>query len=312
MTGNGPFNGHRYNRLNEYIQKHHGTRAYKITVNIDLECPNKDGTKSSNGCTFCTPDTLLVPSMPDLATVSEQVESGIEVLSKRRGVEKFIAYFQLKTSTNAPVEKLRALYEEALINPLVAGLAISTRPDCVGEEVMELLEGLSKKTDLWLELGLQSSNDETLVLINRQHTAADFEDAVLRAAKRDIKVCAHLMIGLPGESRDDILDTVSFVSKLPVWGVKFHQVQIVKGTALETLWKEGEYEPITIDDYTTVVIKCLEHLRPDIVIHRLVGDMNPTMLVAPWGPAKFNALEKIKRALEEENTRQGRLWQGDN
>ena len=308
----------RYLALRDYLFERHGARAYKIALDGGFTCPNKDGTLASGGCSYCEPATLTptgITSAPvrsphsEAPTISEQIERGIEVLSKRRGVEKFIAFFQVNSSTYAPVEHLRKIYSEALAPPTGRGLGVSRRDaDCVGEEILDLFEELTGARDFWLELGLQSANDRTLKEIGRGHTSADFARAVRRAAERGIKVCAHVIIGLPGEGPEDYFKTMDFLSSLPVWGVKFHQLQIVKGTRLAERFLAGELRPPALDAYARLVVECLERVRPEMVIHRLVGDSPEAMLLGRWGPKKFTVTEKIETLMTEMDTRQGRLW----
>lgn len=297
-----------YNSLSTHLKSIFGCKVFKVTLDPGLSCPNRDGTKGLGGCAYCSSSTLLPKGHAPASQVREQLLSGIEYVRKRHKADKFIAYFQVNTNTHAPIEELKKLYEQALI-PDVAAIAVSTRPDCLSEEVLELLCRLKTKKHLWLELGLQSANDATLAMVNRGHTKADFEDAVKRAANRGLEVCAHVIIGLPGEDEHDALETVAFLNSLPVKGIKFHQLQIVKGTALETLWRNGEVRTQGLEEYACLVVKCIERLRGDIIIHRLCGDVPRQFLVAPvWGKSKFEVIEKITGLMKEQDTRQGALY----
>lgn len=294
-----------YNSLSAHLKERFGCRVYKVTIDTGLTCPNRDGARGLGGCHFCVSSALLpkaVASAPDVAT---QLREGIDYVRGRHKAEKFIAYFQVNTNTHAPVEELERLFREALI-PEVACIAVSTRPDCVDTPVLELLREIKAVRPLWLELGLQSAKDETLERINRGHTVAEFKAAVVRAVDFGIDVCAHAIIGLPGEERADIIDTMRFIASLPVWGVKFHQLQVLKGTRLEEAWKRGEVRTLDIDEYASLVVECLEELRPDIVVHRLCGDAPVRYIVAPrWNLSKFEIIGKITSAMRERETFQG-------
>jgi len=241
--------------------------------------------------------------------VASQIDAGIELVRKRHNAEKFIAYFQINTNTHAPVDFLRSLYAEAL-RPDIAGIAISTRPDCVSEDVIGLFSDLKKNTHLWVELGLQTANEKTLEAINRGHTAADFEDAAVRLGSRGIDVTAHVIVGLPGEDNSDSLYTMGFLSRLPVTGIKFHQLQVIKGTRLERMYLNGEVRLLSLDEYAATVADCLEVLSPETVIHRLSGDVPKNLLVAPkWDANKFIITERILGLLKDRKSCQGARFQ---
>jgi radical SAM protein (TIGR01212 family) len=296
----------RYNTLSEYLKARFKERVYKVTLEAGFTCPNRDGTLGTGGCVFCVPASLLPGNYKEGMTITEQLSAGIERVRKRHGAGRFIAYFQVNTNTYGEVRDLERLYLEAARHPLVAALAVSTRPDCVGEEVAALLGRLKKVKPVWLELGLQSANDATLDVINRGHTARDFSRAVERAARAGIDVCAHLILGLPGEGKSDILDTIGFVSRQKVWGVKFHQLQILKGTPLEEVFNRGGIKPVALEEYVSLVVDCLELLAAGVVVHRLSGDVPNEYLVAPrWGANKFEVASKIEALLEARGTRQG-------
>ncbi len=296
----------RYNTLSAYLKARFKERVYKVTLAAGFTCPNRDNTKGTGGCVFCEPASLLPRYYKEGMTITEQLSIGIEHVRKRHRAGRFIAYFQVNTNTYGDVRDLERLYIEAARHPLVAALAVSTRPDCVGDEVVGLLGRLKRVKPVWLELGLQSANDATLDLINRGHTAGDFSRAVLRAAKAGIDVCAHLILGLPGEGKSDILDTIGFVSSNKVWGVKFHQMQILKGTPLEEVFTRGGITPVALEEYVSLVVDCLELLAPGVVVHRLAGDVPLEYLVAPrWDANKLEVAARIEALLEARGTRQG-------
>jgi radical SAM protein (TIGR01212 family) len=301
----------RYNTLSDFLKKRFGCRVYKVSLNAGFTCPNRDGVKGTGGCIYCEPATLVPKDYTEGQGITEQLSCGIEKVRKRHRAEKFIAYFQINTNTYGDIDKLRSLYTEALRHPEVIALAVSTRPDCVDDTVLDLLKEIKEEKYLWLELGLQSANEGTLRFIKRGHTAEEFKDAVERAAERGMDVCAHLVIGLPGEGKADIINTVKFISRLPVWGVKFHQLQLIKGTPLEDMYKRGEVKTVGLEDYAALVVDCLERLSPQVVIHRLSGDVPKEFLAAPlWGANKFEVTERIERLLQKRNTRQGTRWSG--
>jgi radical SAM protein (TIGR01212 family) len=343
----------RYNPLSDFLKRRFCEKVYKVTLNAGFTCPNRDGTRGvggegdQGGCIYCEPSTLIPKDYTDSMTITEQLERGIERVRKRYKAEKFIAYFQVNTNTYADIDHLKGLYIEAASHPDVSGLAVSTRPDCVDNPVLDLLKEIKEKKHLWLELGLQTANDRTLRLIKRGHTVEDFRDAFERASERGIDICAHLIIGLPGEEKADIINTIRFISSLPVWGVKFHQLQVVKGTPIEGMYNRGEIKVLRtakgsqdingstaynsgaynsgsdhlnncspqvlhLEQYASLVVDCLERLHPDVVVHRLSGDTPREFLVAPlWGVNKFIVAERIERLLQKRGTRQGAKFSQD-
>lgn len=294
-----------FNPLSGYLKARFGCRVYKVAIDAGLTCPNRDGTRGFGGCDYCASGALLPKAASSGADVASQLKDGMAYVRARHKAEKFIAYFQMNTSTHAPAAELERLFREALL-PEVACVAISTRPDCVGDDVLELLKEIGARRPLWLELGLQSASDATLARINRGHTAAEFADAVRRAEEAGIDVCAHAIVGLPGEGREDIINTMRFVASLPVWGIKLHQMQVLRGTRLEEEWRRGDIKTLTVEEYAALVVECLEELPPQVVVHRLCGDAPERYIVAPrWGEGKFRIMERITRALEEKKTFQG-------
>ena len=301
----------RYNPLSGYLKKRYGQKVFKVTIDSHLTCPNRDGAIGYGGCSYCDPSTLVPEDFKGRTlSVDEQLRAGMERVRRRHGAERFIAYFQVNTNTHAPLDHLERIYREALVHKDVVGLAVSTRPDCAGERILDLLVEIKKQKDLWLELGLQSANDKTLERVNRGHGAAAFEDAVKRARDRSLEVCAHVIIGLPGEGREEILSTARFLSGLRPWGVKFHQLQVVKGTPLEEAYNIGELKVLGLEEYATLVVECLELMPPETLIHRLVGDTPERYLVAPrWGVNKFVVAETILKTMREKGTRQGAFFE---
>lgn len=295
-----------YYPLTEYLKERYGERVYKITLDGGFTCPNRDGTVATGGCIYCDTSTLVPKAFDGRLGIVEQLARGVERVGRRHRAKKFIAYYQINTNTHADIETLRGLYTPALARPDVVALAVSTRPDCIKPGVVALLEDIKAKKDLWVELGLQSANPVTLKLLNRGHTVEDFTGAVTRLKGAGIDVCAHVILGLPGEGEQEVLETMRLISGLGVWGVKFHQIQVLKGTPLEAMYDRGVFKLLTLDEYSALVIKCLERLTPETVVHRLSGDVPLEYLVAPkWGANKFMITERILGLMAERRTFQG-------
>ncbi|HIE13138.1 MAG TPA: TIGR01212 family radical SAM protein [Desulfotomaculum sp.] len=293
----------RYYTFRRFLRGLLGSPVYKIPLDAGFGCPNRDGTAGVGGCTFCL-NRAFSPFAGDRTAVSEQLRA---FKAARRPGERYIAYFQAYTNTYAPLETLRGLYEEALSDPDVVGLAVATRPDCVPDSVLELLQGYTGRWMVWVEYGLQSSNNETLKRINRGHDFAAFLDAVGRTKGRGIYVGAHVILGLPGETRADLLRTAEALNTSGVDGVKLHHLQVFKGTALAAEWSEGRVGVLTVDEYVSVACDFIESLSPQTVILRLVGDVtDEALLLAPrWGVSKAQVIGAIDAELGRRGTRQG-------
>lgn len=301
-----------YNPLSDYLKSRFGCKVRKVSINAGFTCPNRDGTKGRGGCIYCEPKALIQGTYSKGMGVKEQLALGIEGLKAAAKADKVIAYFQINTNTYAPIEYLKALYTEAIEHPDVVCLAISARPDCVGDDVVGLLKTLKEKKHLWVELGLQSANDKTLEYIGRGHTVKDFSDAASRLHKAGIDIVAHMMIGLPAEGRDDILNTVRFINNCGVWGLKFHQLEVVKGTRLEEAFTRGEVRVLSLEEYKDLVIECLENLCPESVVHKLVGYTPDELLIAPkWGAGKHRLIDLVKAGMLERHTHQGAKYNAD-
>jgi radical SAM protein (TIGR01212 family) len=297
----------RYNDFNFWLRERFGCRVQKVTIDAGFNCPNRDGTISDKGCIYCNARGSGTGAFARGESVSRQLKEGIEYLGRRYKAKKFIAYFQAFTNTYGPVDKLAKLYREALLVPNVVGLAIGTRPDCIDEEKLDLLSELAEDNIIWVEYGLQSAKDQTLVRINRGHSYADFASAVNATAGRGIYICTHLILGLPGESPEDMENTAKKVAGLPIDAVKLHLLYVVRGTSLAEMYDRGQYEPLSMDDYVAYVCRVLRHLPENIVIQRLTGDPHPHELVAPkWSLEKQRVLRRIEEELER-----GNIFQGD-
>jgi hypothetical protein len=283
-----------------------GCRVHRISVDAGFTCPNRDGSVGSGGCIYCggagSGSFGIVPEL----SVARQIEHGKEIMTRKYKAGKFIAYFQPYSNTYAPVETLRRLYDEALAVPDVVGLIVGTRPDCLPPQVMTLLEEYARRTYFWLELGLQSPLDRTLDLIGRGHDYAAFAEAARQCRDRGIRLCAHIILGLPGESREEMLATAEVLNSFPVDGVKLHLLHVMKDTPLAGMYARGEVSIMDRDEYVGLVCDFLERLAPEIVVQRLTGDGARDHLVAPlWSLAKFEVLNTIDGELERRGTRQG-------
>jgi uncharacterized protein len=300
----------RYRDFNTYLRETFGERVQKISLDAGLGCPNRDGTISEGGCIYCNGlGSGTGAWIRQHLSIDEQIMEGRRFAEKRYGAKKFIAYFQSFTNTYAPLEKLKNLYDQALRHPGMVGLSVGTRPDCVDDDTLELLSSYCKDYMVWIEYGLQSSHDRTLSAINRGHDVACFERSVLMSEGRGLQICAHVILGLPGETRDMILETARFLSILPINGVKIHLLYVVKRTPLAALYKKGAYRCLEREAYTELVVDFLEYLPPDMVIQRLTGDPTGEGLVAPqWAKNKTENLLLIRRRLEERDTWQGKAY----
>ena len=294
----------RYRHLNEYYKEKFGERVLKICVNAGFTCPNRDGTCGTGGCIFCSEkgsgDHLNFQN-----DIPQQVK---DFLNSHRGqrANKFIVYFQNFTNTYDTIENLKKKYDSALIDDRIIGMAIDTRPDCINENVVNLIKSYAKNYYIMVELGLQTSNDKTGKLINRGYTSDDFTKAVKLLNEAEIDVVAHIMVGLPGESNQDIQNTVTFLNAYNIQGLKIHSTYVVKDTVLAQMYENGEYFPITLEDYIKNVAYILTHISPQIVIHRISGDAPKESLLAPdWNLHKKWILNGIEKTLKEKN-----LWQG--
>lgn len=298
----------RYRPWSRFLRERFGTRVYRVTIDAGFTCPNVDGTLAVGGCVYCDNRSFSPNRRLPRTPVREQVRRGIEVLQARYGAERFLAYFQAATNTYAPVEKLRRLYAEALEHPQVVGLAIGTRPDCVPDPVLDLLQDQARQCFVCLELGLQTIHDRTLDWMNRGHHCDAFLDAVQRSHGRGLDLCAHVILGLPGETTADMLATADVLAGLGLNGVKIHNLHVVKGTPLERDYRAGKVRLLERDEYVQVVCDFLERLPPEMVIHRLQGDAPPDYLVAPaWCRDKSRLLLAIDAELQRRDSWQGKF-----
>ena len=299
-----------YNDLNSNLRKRFGCRVHKITVDAGLTCPNRDGTTGTGGCIYCNARGSGTGASAQ-ASITEQLTSVQPFMRKRYDAEKFIAYFQSFSNTYAPVAELKSMFAEALEVEDVVGLAIGTRPDCVGEDVLDLLAELNEKTWLNVEYGLQSIHDQTLELINRGHSSAVFCDAVKRTRSRGIEITVHVILGLPGENKSDMLSTAKVLAEMDIQGIKFHLLYVIRGTELHRMYRDGSYRCLSRDEYTDILCDFIGYLPPDIVIHRLIGDPHSAELVAPeWSTEKAINLNVLHDTFKERDIWQGKFYNG--
>jgi radical SAM protein (TIGR01212 family) len=298
----------RYNDLNSYLRGIFGCRVQKITLDAGLSCPNRDGTISTEGCIYCNARGSGTGAHAEGLSIRQQLIEGKKSLARRYKAQKFIAYFQSFSNTYAPIEKLKLLYEEALSVDDVVGLSIGTRPDCISEPVLDLLQGYARQYLIWIEYGLQSARDETLAFINRGHDVSCFKKAIQATRERAVNICAHVILGLPNETRADMLHTAKTMAELELDGVKLHLLYVVKGTRLETLYRRGDYRCLKQQEYVDLVCDFLEQIPSRMVIQRLTGDPHPEELIAPhWALKKSETLARIKETLEKRDSWQGKL-----
>ncbi|RRQ21731.1 TIGR01212 family radical SAM protein [Thiohalobacter thiocyanaticus] len=286
------------NTLGQDLLRRHGERVHKLSLHAGFTCPNRDGSKGVGGCSFCN-NASFAPMARERAAVREQIASGRRVIRRRTGARRYIAYFQAYTNTYGELERLKALYDEALAEPDVIGLAIGTRPDCVPDAVLDLLTDYRDQGyEIWLELGLQSAFDATLERVNRGHGWAEYA-ATLRAARgRGLAVCTHLIIGLPGEERWHARQSLLRVLALGVDGLKLHPLHVVKGTRLANEWRRGEYRPLTLEEYVDTAAELIAVTPPEVVWHRVTATAAERILLAPaWCARKWRVLNAIEAAL---------------
>lgn len=296
----------RYLPLSTHLRDRFGGRVRSVTIDAGFTCPNVDGTVTTGGCVYCDNRSFSPNRRLPRATIRAQVERGIAILSRRYRAEKFIAYFQAGTNTHGPVEKLKRLYDEALTDPRVVGLAVGTRPDSVPEPVLDLLGEYAERVPVFLELGLQTVHDRSLEWMNRGHGVAAFLDAVNRCRGRPLDLCAHVILGLPGESHADMMETADVLAGLPVQGVKVHNLYVVRGTPLEAQYEAAQLRVLSLDEYVPLVVDFLERVPADRVIHRLTGEAPPDWLVAPdWVRDKAQLLRRVDDEMARRDTRQG-------
>lgn len=301
-----------YRDLNGFFKETLGLKVQKIPIDAGCNCPNRDGTIGVSGCIYCDARGSGTGAWKRGLGVTEQIE---EYLSRprRTKAQAFLAYFQSFTNTYGPLERLKSLWDEALGFPGIIGLCLGTRPDCLEDPILDVIEGYVKRgLVVWLELGLQSAHDATLAKIKRGHRFMDFVHGLQKAQRTGALICVHLIVGLPGETRDHIVQTAKSISELPIHGIKLHGLYVVKGTEMETLWSQGTYRCLELEEYVELVCDVLENIPPSWVVHRLTSDPDPQTLLCPeWMLEKHKILHLIKERLVQRATWQGKLFRGN-
>ena len=289
-----------YYSLNQYLKDTFGQKVYKIALDGGFTCPNRDGTLGIRGCIFCSGAGSGDFAESSALSVTEQLERGKKRIEQKYRDGKYIAYFQAFTNTYAPVERLRALYEEAMSCPDVVALSIATRPDCLPDEVVALLTELNQKKPVWVELGLQTIHEKTADYIRRGYPLSVYDDAVMRLKKAGIQVIVHVILGLPGETTEEMKDTVSYVGKSGVDGIKLQLLHVIKGTDLEKEYLAGSFRTLEMEEYVNLAAECIALLPEDMIIHRMTGDGARSTLVAPrWSTDKKRVLNALAKAIRE-------------
>lgn len=300
-----------YHLFSSHLKQRFGDRVHKISVDAGFSCPNRGATRQGSGCVFCDPSGSGSVGIENSLSVAAQIEAGKEVMIRKYKARHFLAYFQPFSNTFAPVERLRQLYDEALSVEGVVGMAVGTRPDCLPAPVLDLLADYHQRSYFWLELGLQSIHDQTLERLRRGHDYSTFLKAYDEAKKRGLQICVHLMIGLPGESWQQILASAEAMARLGVDGIKLHLLHVLDGTELGTLYRQGQLDMLSQEDYVSLVVDMVERLSPHTLIHRLTGDGPRQKLLAPlWSLNKWQVLNAIDDEFRKRGTTQGSRFAG--
>jgi len=299
-----------FNLYSTHLKSRFDGRVHKISIDAGFGCPNREGGRLGHGCLFCAPSGSGSVGIEHTKTISEQVELAKALMRRKYRAKWFIAYFQPFSNTFAPVDVLRDRYDQALAVEDVVGLAVGTRPDCISPKVLDLLLEYDQRTYSWLELGLQSIHDKTLNYLQRGHDYQCFLDSYYQAKVRGLRVCVHLILGLPGESRDDVMATADEMARLKVDGVKLHLLHVLEGTPLGELYKQGEVPMLEMQEYVELAVDFIERLPPETLIQRLTGDGPRSILLAPmWSMNKWEVLNAIDDELERRGTVQGVKYQ---
>jgi hypothetical protein len=300
----------RYNKFSDYLKERFGEKVYKVSVDAGFSCPNRDGKLSEEGCVFCDNRTFNAYFGHKPVPLKEQIANGIKFGGSRYRAKKFLVYFQANTNTYASIEELKNIYDTINEFSNVVGLMIGTRPDCIDENILDLIESYSVNYEVWLEYGLQSIHDKTLKLINRNHTYKDFLKAYELTKGRNIKICPHVILGLPHESNSDMLETAKEIARLKPDAVKIHPLHIVKGTALEKIYKKDKFKIYSLGEYFDLLIEFLRRLYPKTIIARLTADCPRKLLVEPfWLEEKARFIQLLDKEMAKRKVFQGDLYQ---
>lgn len=296
-----------YFRLRNYYTMVYGQRVHRIALDAGFTCPNRDGSKGQGGCTYCDSSGSGAAYIERELRIDQQLAAGKKYAARRYNVTKFLAYFQAFSNTYAPISELERIYNEALNVPDIVGLVIGTRPDTLSRKVLALLQNLSQQVPVWLELGLESSHDCTLNQLNRRHTAQDFFDTVELAHDYSLPVCAHIILGLPGETQEMMHETVDRLVSASIHGIKFHHLYIAANSPIHQIYLNGKIEVFSLDVYVSLIVDILERLPAHIVIYRVMGEKHYQHLIAPqWTLQKQRVLQHIDREFKKRSTYQGR------
>ncbi len=301
--------GKPYYSLDAYLKETFGEKVYKLSLDGGMTCPNRDGTCGERGCIFCSAGGSGDFAGDRHKSITEQIREQKALLQTKRPVHKFIAYFQAYTNTYAPVEYLEKIFREAIADEEVVVLSIGTRPDCLDEDILTMLEELNRIKPVWIELGLQTMHEKTAEYIRRGYPLLCFERAAEELDRRKIPVIVHTILGLPGEGSEEVFQTMEYLNDQPISGIKLQLLHVLSDTDLAADYEAGKFEVLNQDEYLSLVIGCLQRLRPDLVIHRVTGDGPGELLIAPkWSQAKRTVLNELHHRMKEENARQGQLW----
>lgn len=303
------WHGKPYYSLDSYLKNTYGRKMYKVSLDAGMTCPNRDGTLGYRGCIFCSAGGSGDFAGDRALDICSQIDSQMEIIRKKSPVSEYIAYFQAYTNTYAPLEFLQKVYTEALEHPAVSILDIATRPDCLPEEVLDLLEAMNRIKPVWIELGLQTIHRRTAEYIRRGYTLSCFEMAVQKLQERKIPVIVHTILGLPGENTEDVLATIRYLNRLPVFGIKLQLLHVLKGTDLAADYEGGLFHTMEREEYLELLIACLQNLRPDMVVHRVTGDGPKELLLSPlWSTNKRGVLNSLHRKMAQGKCRQGQYF----
>ena len=301
------WNGKRYHSLNYFLREKFGEKVFKISLDGGFSCPNRDGKVSKGGCVFCSARGSGDYAGSRNSSITNQFNNVKTMMANKWKSGKYIAYFQAYTNTYAPVDELRQKYEEAINQEGVVALSIATRPDCLEDEVLDLIEELSKKLYVWVELGLQTINDDVAKKINRGYDLKVFDDAMTRLKERNIDVVVHSILGLPGESQDDMLKTIDYIAHSGAQGIKLHLLHLMKDTKMVELYENGELQFLSQEDYIKLICRTVSMLPKEMVVHRLTGDAPRDLLIGPmWSLKKWEVLNAIDKTLEDNDIYQGK------
>ena len=296
----------KYKSLNRYLKNKYKKRVLKVTLKAGFSCPNRDGTKGYGGCSFCSEENLVPQAYLKNQNISHQLETGINLIKEHVSNPKVIAYFQDHSATYADVKTLEKLYNQAIKRDEVVVLSIGTRPDCLNQDIIDLVNNYTEKVEVWIELGLQTSNDDLLKQMNRQHTVKDFLNASEKILKTNVKLISHVIIGIPGQTDKDIIDTAKLINSMSMFGVKLHNLHVLKNTLLAKTYSKNKFHILTLKEYSEKAALFISYLNKNITIHRLAAYANKKILLAPtWCSNRFAGSNEIVKHLETNNIFQG-------